>query len=134
MKQQEITAELWERVRPLLPPPKPASTRGGRPRVADERALNGIVFVLRTGIPWEELPQELGWGCGMTCWRRLQQWHEAGVWHALHMLLLEQLRSRDALDYSRMCIDGSSVASPRGVRTRGPTPPTGANLAPNVMC
>jgi transposase len=92
------------------------------------------VFVLRTGIPWEELPQALGWGSGMTCWRRLQQWHEAGVWHGLHMLLLAHLRSRDALDYSRMCIDGSSVASPRGVRTPGRTRPTGANSAPSAMC
>lgn len=119
---------------PLLPAPKPASPRGGRPRIDDERALNGIVFVLRTGIPWEELPQALGWGSGMTCWRRLQQWHEAGVWHELHMLLLEQLRRHDALDYSRMCIDGSSVASPRGGRTPGPTRPTGASSAPSAMC
>jgi transposase len=134
MKQQEISAELWERIRPLLPAPKPASPRGGRPRIDDQLALNGIVYVLRTGIPWEELPQALGWGSGMTCWRRLQQWHEAGVWHGLHMLLLEQLRSHDALDYSRMCIDGSSVASPRGVRTPGRTPPTGGNSAPSAMC
>ena len=55
MKQQEISAELWERIRPLLPAPKPASPRGGRPRIDDQLALNGIVYVLRTGIPWEEL-------------------------------------------------------------------------------
>lgn len=89
MKPQEISTKLWERMRPLLPEPKPAGGRGGRPRMADELVLNGIVFVLRTGIPWEELPQELGWGSGMTCWRRLQQWQEAGVWHRLHMLLLD---------------------------------------------
>lgn len=134
MKQQEISAELWEHIRRLLPAPKPVNPRGGRPRIDDERALNGIVYVLRTGIPWEELPQALGWGSGMTCWRRLQQWHAAGVWHGLHMLLLEHLRRHDALDYRRMCIDGSSVASPRGVRTPGRTRPTGASSAPSAMC
>ena len=134
MKQQEISAEPWERIRPLLPAPKPASPRGGRPRIDDQLALNGIVYVLRTGIPWEELPQALGWGSGMTCWRRLQQWQEAGAWHGLHMLLLEQLRHHDALDHSRMCIDGSSVASPRGGHTPGRTRPTGANSAPSAMC
>ena len=134
MKQQEISAELWEHIRRLLPAPKPVNPRGGRPRIDDERALNGIVYVLRTGIPWEELPQELGWGSGMTCWRRLQQWHAAGVWHGLHMLLLEHLRRHDALDYRRMCIDGSSVASPRGVCTPGRTRPTGASSAPSAMC
>ncbi len=94
------------------------SAKGGRPRLSDEQALNGIVFVLRTGIPWEELPQELGFGSGMTCWRRLRDWQAAQVWHKLHLLLLDELRSADKLDFSRVSIDGASVASPRGARTR----------------
>lgn len=101
----------------------------GRPRLSDELALNGILFVLRTGTPWEHLPQELGFGSGMTCWRRLRDWQSAGVWHRLHMALLGELRSADKLDFSRACIDGASVPSPRGARTQGPTPRTGANSA-----
>ena len=76
-----VTDELWEVIGPLLPeePPKP---KGGRPRIPNRAALTGILFVLKTGIPWEMLPQEeMGCGCGMTtCWRRLEEWHEAGVW------------------------------------------------------
>ena len=92
-------------------------------------ALNGILFVLRTGIAWEDLPQELGFGSGMTCWRRLREWQAAGVWHQLHLMLLAELRGARRLDFSRASIDGASVASPRGVRTRAPTPLTGASSA-----
>ena len=105
------------------------SSKGGRPRLSDERALNGILFVLRTGTPWEHLPQELGFGSGMTCWRRLRDWQAAGVWHRLHMALLAELRSADKLDFSRTSVDGASVPSPRGAHTRVPTPRTGANSA-----
>lgn len=90
-KNKEISAALFKKVAPLLPIVA-ASAKGGRPRVSDEQALNGILFVLRTGIPWEELPQELGFGSGMTCWRRLPDWQTAGVWHRLHLLLLDELR------------------------------------------
>lgn len=66
-----VTDELWETIEPLLPeePPKP---KGGRPRVPDRATLTSILFVLKTGIPWEMLPQEMGRGSGMTCWRRLE--------------------------------------------------------------
>jgi hypothetical protein len=79
MAKELVTDELWEVVEPLLPeePPKP---KGGRPRVDDRAALTGILFVLKSGIPWEMLPQEMGCGSGMTCWWRLKEWHEAGVW------------------------------------------------------
>ncbi|WP_139225632.1 transposase, partial [Paracidovorax konjaci] len=90
-KKKEISAALFKKVAPLLPVVA-ASAKGGRPRVSDEMALNGILFVLRTGIPWEELPQELGFGSGMTCWRRLRDWQAVGVWHRLHLLLLDELR------------------------------------------
>jgi transposase len=130
-KNKEISAALFKKIEPLLPVFVP-SAKGGRPRVSDEMALNGILFVLRTGIPWEELPQELGFGSGMTCWRRLRQWQEAGVWHQLHMLLLAELRSAGRLDFSRASLDAASVPSPRGARTLGPTPRTGGNSAANV--
>jgi len=130
-KNKEISAALLKKIEPLLPVFVP-SAKGGRPRVSDEMALNGILFVLRTGIPWEELPQELGFGSGMTCWRRLRQWQEAGVWHQLHMLLLAELRSAGRLDFSRASLDAASVPSPRGLRTLGPTPRIGGNSAANV--
>jgi transposase len=129
MKHPEIDDALWAVIEPLLPQPKPSKTGAGRPRLSDRAALNGILFVLRTGTPWEYLPQQLGFGSGMTCWRRLRQWQEAGVWLALHQLLLSRLRSAGRLDWSRVSVDAASVASPRGVRTPAPTPRTGASWA-----
>ena len=66
-----LTDELWARIEPLLPE-RPARPKGGRPPLPDRATLSGIVFVLKTGIPWEDLPQEMGCGSGMTCWRRLR--------------------------------------------------------------
>ena len=127
-RNKEISAALWKQLKPLLPAVKP-SHKGGRPRLDDELALNGILFVLRTGIPWEDLPQELGFGSGMTCWRRLRDWQIGGVWHRLHMGLLEQLRGAGQLDLSRVSLDGASVSSPRGARTLAPTRRTVASSA-----
>lgn len=88
-----VPNELWERIEPLLPrhTPKP---QGGRPRTSDHTVLTGILFVLKTGIPWEYLPQELGCS-GMTCWRRLRDWQQAGVWERLHRVLLDDLPRLD---------------------------------------
>lgn len=127
-RKREVSAALWKQLEPLVPKIKP-SPAGGRPRLDDERALNGILFVLRTGIPWEDLPQKLGFGSGMTCWRRLRDWQAAGVWNRLHMVLLEQLRGAGQLDLSRASLDGASVPSPRGARTRARTRPTAASSA-----
>lgn len=127
-RNKEISAALYKRIEPLLSVAV-ASPKGGRPRLSNEQALNGILFVLRTGTPWEHLPQELGFGSSMTCWRRLRDWQRAGAWHRLHMALLAELRSADKLDFSRACIDGASVPSPRGACTQGPTRRTGANSA-----
>ena len=103
-----VSDELWAMVEPLLPVegPKP---KGGRPRVSNRAALTGIVFILKTGLPWEYLPQEMGCGSGMTCWRRLKEWHGAGVWQGLHLVLLERLHQADALDWSRACVDSSTI-------------------------
>ena len=115
-----VTNELWTVVEPLLPkqPPKP---KGGRPRVNDRAALTGILFVLKTGIPWEMLPQEMGCGSGMTCWRRLKEWHRAGVWERLHRALLDRLGEAGRIDWSRASLDSASVAAPGG-REDGPEP------------
>lgn len=115
-----ITDELWALVEPLLPedPPKP---KGGRPRVGDRAALTGILFVLKMGIPWEMLPQEMGCGCGMTCWRRLREWHEAGMWERLHRALLDRLGEADRIDWERASLDSAAVPAP-GRREDWPQP------------
>lgn len=116
-----VSDALWERVEPLLPPPIP-HPQGGRPPLPNRAALTGILFVLKTGIPWEDLPQEMGCGSGMTCWRRLRDWQAAGVWDRLHRLLLAELRAVDKLDFSRAAIDSSSVRAVGGGEKTGPNP------------
>ena len=95
----------------------------------DRAALTGILFVLRTGIPWEMLPQEMGCGSGMTCWRRLRDWQEAGVWDRFHQVLLDQLGEADRIDWSRASIDSSSVPSPGGAKKPGKIQRIAANRA-----
>jgi transposase len=104
---------LWPIIEKLLPPPSP-KPRGGRPRISDRAALSGILFVLRTGIAWEDLPPELGCGSGVTCWRRLRDWQEAGVWESLQHELLRRLRSANRIDFSRVCVDSSSIPAKKG--------------------
>lgn len=99
-------------IEPLLPVPVPKMP-AGRPRVPDRRALCGTLFVLHTGIQWEYLPQELGFGSGMTCWRRLAAWNEARVWDRLLAVLLTKLRSARQLDWSRAVIDSTHVRAAR---------------------
>ncbi len=115
--------ELWKRIEPLLPPAKPRRFRyPGRKPIDDRKTLLGILFVLKTGIRWEDLPQEMGCGSGMTCWRRLRDWHEAGVWQALHELLLAELNAADRIDWSRAAVDSSSVRALGGGEKTGPNP------------
>nr|WP_239115419.1 IS5 family transposase [Streptomyces sp. SID8499] len=116
-----VSDELWSLIEPLLPEPGPKLV-AGRPRVPDRQALCGILFVLHTGIQWEYLPQELGFGSGMTCWRRLAAWNEAGVWDQLHLVLLKKLRPAKQLDWSRAVIDSSHVRAARPGPKSGPSP------------
>jgi transposase len=99
---------LWESVEPLLPVPVP-KPRGGRPRLSDRGCLTGIVFVLRSGIPWRMLPKELGCGSGMSCWRRLRDWQQAGLWDLMHFALLNWLSRENHIDWSRAVVDSCSV-------------------------
>jgi len=116
-----VTDELWELVNPLLPKRRRGSKRG-RPPLEDRDALTGILFVLKTGIPWEYLPREMGCGSGMSCWRRLRDWHKAGVWEHLHRLLLDKLRRSDDIDWSRALVDSASVRAVHGGKKRVQTP------------
>ena len=133
-----VTDDLWLIVEPLLPAHRPCRRdrrrRGGRPPVDDRSVLAGIVFVLKTGIPWEHLPQEMGCGCGMTCWRRLRDWHEAGVWRELHRVLLDKLNAADKIDWSRAVVDSTSVRAMHGGKKRAPARSIDARRARSTTC
>ena len=115
MARELVPDELWKRIEPLLPahPPRP---KGGRRRLADRQVLTGIVFVLKTGIPWEDLPREMGCGSGMTCWRRLHEWTERGVWLFIRQHLHQWLGEAGRIDWERACC--VAVATPSAVRAR----------------
>jgi len=95
--------------------------------------LTGILFVLKTGIAWEDLPQEMGCGCGMTCWRRLVAWQEAGVWQRLHELLLVRLHQADRIDWSRAVVDSAMVKAPQGGKKPARTRRIVVNVAASIM-
>lgn len=130
MSKPLVSDDLWAIVAPLLPPdlPKP---KGGRPRVPDRACLTGILFVLKTGIPWEYLPQEMGCGSGVTCWRRLRDWQDAGVWDRLHRTLLDRLGDAGRIDWERASLDSASIPAKRGARRSVPIPPIAASRARN---
>ena len=110
--------DLWEIIEPVIPKRKRRFRYPGRKPIPDRAALTGILFVLKTGIGWEDLPREMGCGSGMTCWRRLRDWQEAGVWDKIHRLLLNKLRQADQIDFSRAVVDSASVRAVFG----GPKP------------
>jgi transposase len=118
MAKQLLNDDLWNLIEPILPAPKRRRFRyPGRKPITHRQALNGILFVLKTGIPWEYLPLEMGCGSGMTCWRRLRDWQRRGVWQRLHDLLLNKLREADKIDWSRAVVDSTSVRAVFGGRT-----------------
>lgn len=121
-----VSDELWELVEPLIPKVPRRQRFAGRKRLDDRKVLTGILFVLQTGIPWEYLPKEMCCGSGMTCWRRLREWQEAGVWQRLHELLLARLNEAERIDWSRAAIDSSHVrafgGAPRPARARSTVP------------
>ncbi|MFM0287969.1 IS5 family transposase [Paraburkholderia megapolitana] len=118
-----VDDELWALIEPLLPPPKPRRFKyPGRKPVLDRAALTDILFVLKTGLRWRDLPAEMGCGSGVSCWRRLRDWQQAGVWDRLHQVLLARLRAADQIDLSRVVVDSSSNPRSRGGRKTGPNP------------
>lgn len=112
---------LWELIEPLLPLPT-SRPSGGRPRVSDRACLTGILFVLRSGIPCQMLPQELGCGSGMTCWRRLRDWQAERVWDLMQFALLNWLSRESDIDWSRAIVDSCSVRAVYGGTQTGPNP------------
>lgn len=122
-----VSDELWRRIEPIIPKKAP-SPRGGRPRADDRACLVGIVFVLRTGIAWRDLPGEIG-ASGVTCWRRLRDWQQAGVWDRLLEELLAELNRRGRIDLSLAVADSASLRALKGGLTPGRTPRIAGNPA-----
>jgi transposase len=116
-----VSDDLWEAIKSWLPP-EPTDARGGPPRVGHRAALAGILYVLRHGLRWRDLPQELGYGSGVTCWRRLRQWQQQGIWQAVHQTVLNWLGELGAIDWSRASVDSLSVRAKRGGEHTGPNP------------
>jgi transposase len=128
MAKPVLDERLWEVIEPLLPPPKKRRKRfPGRKPIDNRSALSAILFVLKTGLPWEYLPQELGWGSGMTAWRRLHAWQRQGVWQKIHEALLAHLAGADRIDWSRAIVDSSSVRAMHGGKKRDPIQRIAAN-------
>ena len=117
-------------IEPLLPP-RPARNRqyAGRAPIPDRAVLTGILFVLRSGLPWNLLPREMGCGSGTVCWRRFVAWQRAGVWQRLHAVLLTELRRRGQLDLARAVVDSASVRALRGGKKLDRTQPIAARRA-----
>lgn len=123
---------VWTVIEPILPkhPPNP---KGGRPRIPDRQCLIGILFVLRTGAAWNQIPAEMNVGSGPTCWRRFCEWTEADVWRQLHQKLLDKLGSSEEIDWSRAVIDSASVRAVFGGYTPDRTPPTEGSRAASAI-
>ena len=128
-----VDDELWDMLEPILPEAKPRRFRyPGRKPMDNRRALTGILFVLKTGIGWEDLPQEMGCGSGMTCWRRLRDWQAAGVWQHLHEVLLAKLHGANQLDWSRAVVDSASLRALKGGTKPGRIRPTERKRAASI--
>ena len=125
-----VDDDLWALIAPLLPP-WPERAPGPRP-VDDRACLQGILFVLYTGITWHQLPPELGFGSGQICWRRLHRWSEAGVFDQLHRILLAELNAAGRIDWTRACVDGSHVRAKKGDPEPGAPRSTAAAPAANT--
>ena len=134
MSQALVDDDLWRRIEPLLPKRRPRNRQhAGRKPIPDRVVLTGILFVLRSGIPWKMLPKEMGCGSGSTCWRRLVRWQRAGVWTRLHRVLLTELRRRGRLDLARAVVDSASLRALRGGKKLDRTLPIAARPGRNIM-
>jgi transposase len=128
-----LPEDLWIEVEPMLPPPPPRSPKGGRPPVCNKAALKGIIFILRFGIPWQALPTDLFGVSGSSCWRRFDEWTQAGIWPELHRRLLNRLGKLGGVDHSFAVVDSQSVRAVKGGPIPAPILPTAARRAANAM-
>ena len=134
MPKTVIDDELWSRIEPLLPKRRPRNRQyAGRTPIPDRAVLTGILFVLRSGLPWNMLPREMGCGSGTTCWRRLVRWQRAGVWKRRHAALRTELRRRGQLDLARTVVDSSSLRALRGGKKLDRTLPIAAKPGRSIM-
>lgn len=134
MAKELLPEELWQEIEPLLPPPPPPSPKGGRPPVDNRKALTGIIFVNRTGIPWQALPTEAFAVSGSSCWRRFDEWTKAGIWPRLHERLLDRLGKAGGVNLGRVVVDSQSVRAKKGARIPDPTRPTVRKRGANGTC
>jgi transposase len=125
-----VSDELWQRVAPLLPAKQRRWRYPGRKRIDDRRCLEGILYVLFSGLPWAAVPAELEVS-GVTCWRRLQEWQRSGVWQALLEALTGELERRGLLDEQRLLVDASIAPAKKGAPRRGPARWTAAVPRPS---
>jgi transposase len=127
-----VPDELWKIIEPLLPRHKARPGKRGRPPVDDRACLTGIIFVLQSGLPWWMLPQEMGCGSGVTCWRRLRYWQRRGVWKKLLHALLDRLGREGLLDWSKAVVDSQSYRAVFGGSSPAQTPRIGRKKARNA--
>ena len=130
MAEPLVDDELWAVVEPLLPQPK-HRLKGGKPPIDDRVCLTGILFVLKTGLAWEDFPCEMGC-CGMTLLNRLRQWQRVGVWEAMHRVMLDKLRSAGGIDLSRVLVDSGSIRAMHGGKKRARAPWIAGKTAPST--
>jgi transposase len=109
--ERELAERLWQRVRPLLPP-EPPRPKGGRPRADDRLCFLGVVFVLRSGCRWQDLPD--CFPSAPTCWRRHRDWTQAGVWEKVWGLVLGELDAAGLLDTTELFLDATFVEARKG--------------------
>jgi transposase len=109
--EEELSDDQWALIEPLLPGRK----RRGRPRADDRRTLNGILWVLRSGARWKDLPPR--YGSKSTCHRRLNQWQGQGVWEKIRLTFLGTLDRQAKLDWDAAFLDGSFVPGKKGAKT-----------------
>ena len=128
-----LTDQLWQRLEPLIPIPPRRYRFPGRRRADNRAALEGILFVVRTGMRWNDLPTSMFGASGATCWRRLKEWHEAGVWQRLHETLLAELRAAGLLDLAHAVVDSSHLRALKGGTSPAPARSTGAGWAASTI-
>lgn len=111
VREKLVTEKMWEKILPLLPE-LPKSQRGGRPWADNRKVFEGILWILRTGARWKDLPKEFP--SPSTCWRRLQRWEDEGVWLKIWRAYLRQLDERKQLKWSECFMDGSFAPAKKG--------------------